>query len=394
MINTGYNNSSLKHRNRGTILRLLATGKCSSRIELARETGLSKMAASNVVSEFISEGIIEEKEKQKTVGKGRNPIVLEIAPGAPKILGVHISRNKCGVSLCDFKLDVLEERSVDITTGNPDRLFSDLFKIMDSVLEKHSNEKILGIGVGVLGPADVERGVILDPPDFFGMHNLDVLGMLRGRYDLPVIIGHEYDCATLAEKFFGAGRDLDCFAYVGISRGVGSGVIHDGRLHRSENEFNSELGHVSIDINGPLCSCGRRGCLETYISTNVLEEKFREATGEDLSFKGFCIKYKDRGPESFEKVFYEATEKFATTLTNAVNYTGNLNYILGHDGRYIPDRFVEDCAKKVDGQMMFRGLRRLKLIKSDVHNEVFSSTCACAILEMVFMGDMSFVHSV
>ncbi len=176
---------------------------------------------------------------------------------------------------------------------------------------------------------------------------------------------------------------------MGVSWGVGCSLTYEGKLYRSEHKFNHEIGHVCIDINGPVCNCGRKGCLETYISTLRLEERLKKETGENLSFKEFCLKYKDSGPEGFERVFHDATDKFSVALTNSVNYTGIENYILGHDGCCIPDRFVEECIAKVNDRIMFRGHRKIKLIKSKIHGEEFSSTCACAILERIFMGDIN-----
>ena len=92
MPKTGVNNKLLKQRNRGLLLKLIATGECSSRIELAQKTGLAKMTVSNIVSEFLENGMLEELEKVQTEGKGRNPILLSISPRAPKLSGVHLYR--------------------------------------------------------------------------------------------------------------------------------------------------------------------------------------------------------------------------------------------------------------------------------------------------------------
>ena len=94
MTKTGVNNKLLKQKNRGLLLKLIATGECSSRIELAQKTGLAKMTVSNIVSEFIESGILEEREKLQTDTKGRNPVQLSIAQGAPKLLGVHVYREE------------------------------------------------------------------------------------------------------------------------------------------------------------------------------------------------------------------------------------------------------------------------------------------------------------
>ena len=126
MTKTGVNNKLLKQKNRGLLLKLIATGECSSRIELAQKTGLAKMTVSNIVSEFIESGILEEREKLQTDTKGRNPVQLPIAQGAPKLLGVHVYREEYSVILCDLMLHIIKKISVPITEENADTLVQEL----------------------------------------------------------------------------------------------------------------------------------------------------------------------------------------------------------------------------------------------------------------------------
>ena len=183
------------------------------------------------------------------------------------------------------------------------------------------------------------------------------------------------------------------FVYVGVSEEVGSALISNGQLFRSESGFNSEIGHLCIDIRGRSCRCGRRGCLETYISTIRLEEELREKTGEDLTLREFCEKYKDEGPEEYDRVMDEATEMFSEALANTVNFSGNLNYIIGGDGRYFPDRYYEILRNMVNDKIMFKGRREVRIVKSEIPNDLSITVCASAVLERVFRADMdSLLH--
>ncbi len=388
MVGSGINNSKLKQQNRGLILRLIITGKCSSRVEIAKETGLSKMAATNVISEFIDAGIVEETEKQQVSGKGRNPMMLAISEKAPKLIGVHISRNRCGVSLCTLDLKVEKEEYFDVTEENHGEIFEKTYGIIDSMLKgcKKKRERVLGIGVGTLGPMNSITGVILDPPNFYGIHDVDVLGDMRKRYDIPVFVEQEYDCAAMTELYFGAGRDKKDFAFIGVSWGVGGGIVANGRLHRNRAGFTCEFGHTCIDFNGPVCNCGRRGCVEIYTSTLTIEKRLREATGENLTFKEFCEKYSKRAPKKVDEIFTDMVLKTSYGITNMVNAAGNQNFIIGHEGYYIPDRYIKLCEKEVNNRIMYRDYRQVKLIKSEKQSEVLSSNCAVAVLDRIFSG--------
>ena len=388
MVGSGINNSKLKQQNRGLILRLIITGKCSSRVDIAKETGLSKMAASNVISEFMEAGIIEETEKQQVSGKGRNPVMLELSEKAPKLIGVHISRSKCGVSLCTMDLKVKKEEYFDVTQENHGELFEKIYGIIDSMIKdcKRKKEKVLGIGVGTLGPMNSVTGVIMDPPNFYGIHDVDVLGEMKERYDVPVFVEQEYDCAAMTELYFGAGRDMLDFAFIGVSWGVGGGIVANGRLHRNRAGFNCEFGHTCIDFNGPVCNCGRRGCVEIYTSTLTIEKRLREATGENISFREFCDKYRKRAPEKVDEIFTDMAIKTSYGITNMVNAAGNQNFIIGHEGYYIPDRYIKLCEKEVNERIMFRDYRKVRIIRSEKQSEVLSSNCAVAVLDRIFSG--------
>lgn len=382
----GYNNSTLKQQNRGMILKLLAMGKCSSRIDIARETGLSKMAASNIINEFIDEGILEESDKRKIKGKGRNPITLQLSSKAPKIIGVHITRKRCGACFCNLKLETIDSASFEITEDNHDDLMENIFKLVDSLIKAHPDERVLGIGIGALGPVDSGRGRILNPPNFYNMHDIDVLDMFKERYDIPVFFEHEYDCAALTELYFGSGRDLSNFLFIGIAWGVGAGAVSKGTLYRSEAGFGTEFGHICIDYNGPVCQCGRRGCVETYTSTLRIAEELKRVTGEDLSYQEFCKLYENDAPEEVDRVFRDAACKLAIGITNVVNLTNTEFYIIGHGGVIIPDRYIEYCEHKVNERMVFREHRKVRIMKSERHSEVLSESCACAVLDRVFRG--------
>ena len=198
--------------------------------------------------------------------RDRNPIKLCLSSKAPKMIGVHIYRGECSVILCDFQLHILQRRSFPVTEENHGQLLEHLFHRIDEILDRIPRTEICGIGIGALGPVDVGKGRILNPPNFYGMKNIDIVSVLKARYEMPVFFDSQYDGAALAEKFFGNGRDVEDFVFVGLANGIGSGIISQGNIYRDYSGFTSELGHVSIDWNGRECSCGRKGCLETYVS--------------------------------------------------------------------------------------------------------------------------------
>ena len=384
--NTGYNNTTLKQQNRGLILKLIVTGECESRIELAKRTGLSKMAVTNIISEFMEQNLVEEKECVRIQGKGRNPIKLCLSSKAPKMIGVHIYRGECSVILCDFQLHILQRRSFPVTEENHGRLLEYLFQEIDEILDRIPRTEICGIGIGALGPVDVGKGRILNPPNFYGMKNIDIVSVLKERYDMPVFFDSQYDGAALAEKFFGNGRDVEDFVFVGLANGIGSGIISQGTIYRDYSGFTSELGHVSIDWNGRVCSCGRKGCLETYISSPVIARKLCQITGWEKSFREFCQINLSEYAKEADQVLEDMMEKLACGIVNLTNLFNPQKVIIGHEGYWIPDKYICHLENDINERKLLADYHQIRVEKSYFGEDAHIIGCACSLLTEIFAG--------
>ena len=386
MQNTGYNNTTLKQQNRGLILKLIVTGECESRIELAKRTGLSKMAVTNIISEFMEQNLVEEKECVRIQGKGRNPIKLCLSSKAPKMIGVHIYRGECSVILCDFQLNILQRRSFPVTEENHGRLLEYLFQEIDEILDRIPRTEICGIGIGALGPVDVGKGRILNPPNFYGMKNIDIVSVLKERYDMPVFFDSQYDGAALAEKFFGNGRDVEDFVFFGLANGIGSGIISQGTIYRDYSGFTSELGHVSIDWNGRVCSCGRKGCLETYISSPVIARKLCQITGWEKSFREFCQINLSEYAKEADQVLEDMMEKLACGIVNLTNLFNPQKVIIGHEGYWIPDKYICHLENDINERKLLADYHQIRVEKSYFGEDAHIIGCACSLLTEIFAG--------
>ena len=384
--NTGYNNTTLKQQNRGLILKLIVTGECESRIELAKRTGLSKMAVTNIISEFMEQNLVEEKECVRIQGKGRNPIKLCLSSKAPKMIGVHIYRGECSVILCDFQLHILQRRSFPVTEENHGRLLEYLFQEIDEILDRIPRTEICGIGIGALGPVDVGKGRFLNPPNFYGMKNIDIVSVLKERYDMPVFFDSQYDGAALAEKFFGNGRDVEDFVFVGLANGIGSGIISQGTIYRDYSGFTSELGHVSIDWNGRVCSCGRKGCLETYISSPVIARKLCQITGWEKSFREFCQINLSEYAKEADQVLEDMMEKLACGIVNLTNLFNPQKVIIGHEGYWIPDKYICHLENDINERKLLADYHQIRVEKSYFGEDAHIIGCACSLLTEIFAG--------
>ena len=369
---TGMNNQNLKYQNRGLLLRLLCTHDGVSRIQLAQRTGLTKMTVSNIIAGLMEQDYVVERAPERNAGVGRNPIILDISPGAPKVLGVQLGREGVTAVLFDLKLRILKKEEEPFAQENTDSILQKLFRAVDRIRIQESN--ILGCGVSVVGPLDVGSGVVLNPPNFFGVSNLPLRRLLSNHMGLPVELNNYMNCAALGEKLFGAGREFHNFLYVGLSTGIGSGIIENDGLYQNSSGFAGELGHTSIDCNGPECGCGNRGCLEEYVGMPVIEARLREATGQAGDFASFCAQAED---PHVDVVLSDIIEKITRALVNAVNLLNPQAILVGHNGTHLPARYLEQMERELNRRKFSQDYLKIRVKKSrfGMDSSLYGSGC-------------------
>ena len=380
----GMNNDTLRSRNRGLVLKLLATEGPLSRVDLSRRTGLSKMSVSNIIAEFDELGYVEVHGELSVQGSGRNPIALRLSDAAPKLIGLFVFRDECAAILCDMRLNTLKESRAALNNDNAAQFADILFGLVDSVWPDAGTP--LGIGVGSIGPLDLRNGMILDAPRFHGIHHVPIVRILKERYSLPVQLDGQYDCAALAEKYFGAAREYRDFIFLGVSTGIGSGIVSRGELLRSAAGYSSELGHMSIDWRGNPCVCGNRGCLETYAGLQVVAPRLRRDCGRpDAPFEVFCREAERDGASAAWPALNSMTRALASGLTNAVNLLDPQAIVIGHAGYYLPDQCLATLETEITRQRLAK--RPVKIVRSAFGAEAQVRGCACCLLDRVFKGE-------
>jgi len=178
---------------------------------------------------------------------------------------------------------------VDLLTGEnplPDRLFPRIYDAIQQACEQAGTrtEQIAGIGIGSPGPLNGESGIVFDPPNLPGWHNVPLRDLFARHHDLPVVVENDANTAALGEYLFGAGRGSQNMVYLTISTGIGGGVILDGKILRGVSGTAAELGHITIDRHGDRCNCGNIGCLESIASGTAIARHAKELMAEDADF--------------------------------------------------------------------------------------------------------------
>lgn len=266
---SGYRTATVGHTrdlNRAAIFRLIVGSKPIARTTIAKQLGLSPATVTAVTRELIDQGLIRVAESAPS--GGRPALLLELVGGAATAFGVKLAPDHVVAVRVDLESEVLDrfEAPFDPTaTGALKNLAATLRGWIDSLGD---GPPLLGIGLGVSGVFDARIGT-LDSP-ILGWHDLPIERDLERELGLPVVVDNDVNTLAIAERLYGRGQDVDNFVTVTIGRGVGLGIVANGDIYRGFRGGAGEFGHVCVEEDGQLCTCGKRGCLETIVGDPAL----------------------------------------------------------------------------------------------------------------------------
>ncbi|RXZ78418.1 ROK family transcriptional regulator [Paenibacillaceae bacterium] len=261
----------IKKINTAIVLECVLKHAPLSRADISERTGLNKATVSSLVQDLIDSYLIVESGMGKSSG-GRKPVMLLFNREAGHAVGIDLGVNYIRGVLTDLEGSIIEERLTSLTTVRAEEVLPVLEQLIAELIAcaPSSPYGIVGIGLGVPGIVD-DSGTVLFAPNL-KWDNLPLQDQLANRFGLPVVIDNEANAGAQGEQRYGAGQGIANQIYVSVGIGIGTGIILNKSLYKGTSGFSGELGHLSIDFAGKLCSCGNRGCWELYASEHALLE--------------------------------------------------------------------------------------------------------------------------
>ena len=260
--------------NRSLVLQMLFHQGAMSRADLARETGLTRVTISDLVSDLIADGFVAERGVREASGPGKPAMLVDLDRDGHRIVGLDLSGSDAFIgAVLTLDGDIVARASVPVPAGAQDVVEAVVSLARGLVADAHA--PVLGIGVGTPGIVN-DRGVILTAPNL-GWAGFDLESALREALGVPVLVANDANAAVLAEYTFGgAGDDV---LLVKVGRGVGSGLLASGQPMGGAHFAAGEIGHVTVGTDGgPVCVCGKVGCLEAWLAVPALTARLAEAS--------------------------------------------------------------------------------------------------------------------
>jgi glucokinase-like ROK family protein len=260
----------------GMLLRLLRDLGPVSRAELGDAVHLSRSKLAVELDRLTEMGLVEPRGLAASRG-GRRSSIVDLASGL-RFLGIDIGATSVDVALTDAHLSVVEQISepIDVRNG-PEAVLAVVLELVGKLRAEDSALELHGAGVGVPGPVSFRDGVPVAPPIMPGWNQYPVRSVLAQHLGCTVLVDNDVNIMALGEMHAGLARSVDDLLFVKVGTGVGCGIVVDGNVYRGASGSAGDIGHIRVDDDGPMCTCGNVGCLEAHFSGAALARDALEA---------------------------------------------------------------------------------------------------------------------
>lgn len=278
---------AMREVNRSIVLDIIRRGGKVSRTDLARRSTLTKPTVSAIVDDLIARGIVQEVGFGKTVATGgRRARLLEFNEASAAYLGLRFGVHNTTLAIADARGEVRAIRETPTIAGDPHATVRSALGLLDGTLEEAGlpRARLESVGVTVPGMIDTRTGTVAFAPNL-GWTDVPIRSLVQQALDLPVVVHNVTNAGALAEGRVGAAKGARSYVWVYVGHGLGAGIVIDGQLFPGTKGFSGEIGHCPIVEDGPLCSCGLRGCLETLASGRAIERIAAEAVQSGVATK-------------------------------------------------------------------------------------------------------------
>jgi predicted NBD/HSP70 family sugar kinase len=390
------NNRNLKLANRLLIRSLVREHEPVSRKELARLSRLTPAAVTSIVRELLEDGTVLEVGHGQSQG-GRRPIYLTLNASAGYVLACRLQKNYLLMALVDLKSQVVAQEETAADTSSPETVAAAMFVHFPGLLAQAgiSAGEVSAIGVASPGLVNQATGVIRRSVNL-GWHKAPLGPCVSQLFGLPTQVENVSNASALAEKLYGHGRGCSNLVYVGLSVGIGAGIIVNGQILGGTLGYAGEVGHLAVTAEGgALCRCGNRGCFEAYCGTSALVERVRtgivlglvagqeDGLAENLDLAAVFRMWR-AGEPYVRTVFTETAAIVGLVVANLVNLLNPGVVVLGGELMDAGEEFLALVRKEVAARALGELAEEVRILRSGLTEDTGMKGAAALALQKVF----------
>ncbi|MFE7648484.1 ROK family protein [Streptomyces phaeoluteigriseus] len=324
-----------------------------TRLEVARRAGLSAAAVTKAVRPLIESGYLVEEadtgagaDTEVRPALGRPATLVRVDGGRALFIGVKLTGDEIIGVLTDLCCRILLARRVPLAGRDPEAVLATAADLVRELLTEADGYgvRVAGLGIAVAGDVDRAEGVVRYSP-FLEWRDVPLAGLAAAVTGLPVTVDNDVRALTVAEQWFGAGVGLSDFAVVTVGAGIGCGLVVHGRVVAGAHGVAGEIGHVTVDPNGPPCHCGNRGCVEAIAADAAILARIRETGGTEVAGTAEAVDRARHGDTDAREAYARAGEAIGRGIATVANLLGPARVIISGEGLAAYDLFAEQIRE-------------------------------------------------
>ncbi|MEI3844090.1 MULTISPECIES: ROK family protein [unclassified Microbacterium] len=366
------------------------SGAGLSRSEIAEVTGLSAQAVTNIARRLLEEGLV--LEAGRTIrGPGKPRTLLKLNAARELAVGVHLDPSVTTVVILDLAGDVVAHARERTAVGAPSAVIDAIVDAIERLIGSSGvdRERIVGVGVAAPGPLDT-AGTIIDPPKLDGWHRVALRDELRAATAMPLLLDKDTTASAVAELWRGVERTASSFLFVYLGTGIGAGLVMGHEVVRGVSGNAGEIGHIMVDPDGPVCTCGARGCVAVVCTPQAIVERAERegvlVAGDetpDARFTGLCDRARagDRGAVRVLETAAEHLSRAISVLTNMLDVD---RVVLGGPSwSRLESVYLRVLPGLLAAQSATAAMRTLPVTGAVAGEDVAAVGAACLVLDAV-----------
>lgn len=391
------NRELIREINRNLVLNLIKSRGPISRSDLAQVSGLSPAAISGITGDFVASGLVEESGQGESRG-GRRPVLLRLNHRAGFVVGLKLMEDAITSAVTDLDAQVLHHQVTHLPTDQEhdlEEMLPVLLEAIEDTIQASGidGNRVLGIGIGMAGVVNGDTGTCRYSP-FFGWRDVQIAEPIAAHFELPVYLENDVNTLTIAEQWFGYGHDVDHFAVVTVGRGIGAGLVINGQMVRGAFGGAGEFGHIPLVPDGPLCDCGKQGCLEALASDPAVVRRAAAGLargvdsqlagrGQDVTIENIAATAA-AGDAFAQELLGDAGHWLGVGVATLINLLNPQLVIIGGEGVQAGEWRLQPMRQAIQ-KHAFDGLAEdVKFVIEPSGDEVWARGAACVVLGEIF----------
>ena len=318
----------MRVRNLSNVLECIRVceNRCTKRF-IQDETGLSWASVSGAINALLQKGFIVEKTDENVKKVGRPSMGYDINEAKNLFIGVDINIENIQIVLIDLKCRVVYSENKMLTDYDKDTVLNTVREMIRGVLTMPSVEpgEVKGIGFAIMSVVDTEKGVAVFSQHIRNWRNVKIKKIFENEFKIPVLVEHDPTCLAIAEMNIGHGKSNKRVIYLRLALGIGMSMMINGKIYKGSNGTSGEFGHMCMAAEGPVCSCGKKGCIEAYSSISGIAARYREDIKQSKGYRGIS----DRSVESDIAIINKLSKAAAAKDGQARKYFEDAAKMLG-----------------------------------------------------------------